>query len=189
MIKSVPMALVALRFLLALAIITLCAVFGAEVALLVWLMIGAGLLSDIFDGIIARAHGVATPTLRRLDSQCDIIFWVLSYLGGWLAFPTAFDGYLVYFLIFGAAQAAIYATSFIRFGREHCTHTYLAKFFGLLLFANLTELFLFGSLDATFHVLFAVGIVSQVEILWILLTLPSWRHDVGSILFLLRERR
>jgi len=35
-----------------------------------------GLLSDIFDGIIARRLGVATPSLRRLDSQTDAAFWL-----------------------------------------------------------------------------------------------------------------
>ena len=39
---------------------------------LAWLVVTA-LLSDIFDGILARRYGVATPALRRYDSIADII--------------------------------------------------------------------------------------------------------------------
>ncbi len=35
-----------------------------------------GLLTDIFDGIIARRLGVSTQRLRRLDSTIDQIFFV-----------------------------------------------------------------------------------------------------------------
>ncbi len=35
-----------------------------------------GLLTDIFDGIIARKVGVSSEKLRRLDSQVDLVFWL-----------------------------------------------------------------------------------------------------------------
>src|SRR4051795_10679120 len=43
-----------------------------------WLAAGVvvGFLTDLFDGIVARRLGVATPGLRRLDSQTDLVFWL-----------------------------------------------------------------------------------------------------------------
>lgn len=36
----------------------------------------AAILSDVFDGIIARRLNVATPQLRQLDSKVDTVFWL-----------------------------------------------------------------------------------------------------------------
>lgn len=36
----------------------------------------AGTLSDIYDGILARSFGVATPALRRYDSVTDVIYYL-----------------------------------------------------------------------------------------------------------------
>ena len=38
----------------------------------------AAFLSDVFDGILARRLGVATPTLRRLDSIADSVFYLAA---------------------------------------------------------------------------------------------------------------
>jgi hypothetical protein len=63
-INGVPLSLTALRALLAPVIVTLALLdpdpraFGICLAL--------GFLSDVFDGIVARKLGIATPALRRL---------------------------------------------------------------------------------------------------------------------------
>ena len=47
----------------------------------IWFLVGYGLaiLSDIFDGIIARRLGVSTPQLRQADSWADIwLFFLFS---------------------------------------------------------------------------------------------------------------
>ena len=40
--------------------------------------IALGFLSDIFDGVMARRLGIATATLRRLDSVADAPFYVAA---------------------------------------------------------------------------------------------------------------
>jgi len=40
----------------------------------------AGLLSDYFDGVLARRLGVAREWLRRLDSTVDVIFYIFLLL-------------------------------------------------------------------------------------------------------------
>ena len=64
--KHLPFALTLLRLLLGPV-----ALAGALMNVSRWIylpLLVAGTLSDIFDGILARRLGVATPALRRFDS-------------------------------------------------------------------------------------------------------------------------
>lgn len=44
-------------------------------------------LSDIYDGVLARRFGVATPALRRFDSITDDIFYLSTTWAAWLIYP------------------------------------------------------------------------------------------------------
>ena len=151
---------------------------GVAIVALIWI----GLLSDIFDEVIARHMGIATARLRRIDSQVDAIFW-LSTLG--TAMALHMDGLSHHGLWMGtllALEAAIYAVNFTRFGRAGSTHAYSAKVFGLFLLAGFTEVFLTGTAGPWFHAMLVVGTLAQVEGLAIACALPQWRHDVKSII-------
>jgi CDP-diacylglycerol--glycerol-3-phosphate 3-phosphatidyltransferase len=52
---------------------------GEEARFLMLTLMYFGLLTDIFDGIIARKVGVSSEKLRRLDSQTDLVF--LAFVG------------------------------------------------------------------------------------------------------------
>jgi CDP-diacylglycerol--glycerol-3-phosphate 3-phosphatidyltransferase len=71
--KTIPYILIALRFILAPVIL-----FGLFPRRRSWFLMLTlmyfGLLTDIFDGIIARKVGVSSEKLRRLDSQTDLVF-------------------------------------------------------------------------------------------------------------------
>jgi CDP-diacylglycerol--glycerol-3-phosphate 3-phosphatidyltransferase len=43
----------------------------------------AGFLSDAYDGILARRLGVATESLRRLDSLADTLFYAAALAVAW----------------------------------------------------------------------------------------------------------
>lgn len=44
----------------------------------------AGLISDIFDGIIARYLDVADDRLRKWDAQVDVFFWLAAGAFAWM---------------------------------------------------------------------------------------------------------
>lgn len=46
-------------------------------------MLSAAFLSDVFEGVIARRLGIATPGLRRLDSAADTLFFVAVAIVAW----------------------------------------------------------------------------------------------------------
>src|SRR5215469_1986808 len=71
---SIPWMLVALR--LGLCPLLLAGASAGWNRILLFFLLSLGVLSDIFDGIIARRLGVATSRLRRADSLADVIFWL-----------------------------------------------------------------------------------------------------------------
>ena len=85
--KKVPLLLICIRLLLGFVMILIANNNLVYVrTILVSLMI-FGLLTDIFDGIIARKVGVSSEKLRRMDSQVDLIFWLCVGWCTWLLNP------------------------------------------------------------------------------------------------------
>jgi phosphatidylglycerophosphate synthase len=156
-----------------------------------WLAAGLvpAILSDLFDGIVARRRGVATPALRRLDSQTDLVFW-LCVLGCIAILHPAVvrrHGYLIVVLL--ALEGSVYAISFARFGREPCTHAYSARVWGVFLVGCLGAALGWGEDRFALPLLFGTYLVSWVDVVLILLLLPAWRTDVPSFWHALRARR
>src|SRR5690349_10911686 len=97
-----------------------------------WMLVilWAGMVSDILDGIAARRLGVQSPGLRRYDSQTDLVFWLSAAWCVWVLHPELVRSHAWAIGALLAVEAATYATSWVRFGRETCTHAWLAKAWG-----------------------------------------------------------
>ncbi len=142
--KSIPLALILFRAALAPALPALALAFGDAARPWLAALLVAGLLSDVLDGIVARAAGVSTVALRRLDSRVDLFFWL-----GALAAAAILDGPALRTVAPGVAavlalEAACQAASFARFRRAPCTHAFLSKLWGLFLGAGFVALFATG---------------------------------------------
>jgi CDP-diacylglycerol--glycerol-3-phosphate 3-phosphatidyltransferase len=72
--RHLPFALTTLRLLLG-PIALDCALTNFPRWIYLPILITAT-LSDIYDGILARRYGVATPALRRYDSITDVIYYL-----------------------------------------------------------------------------------------------------------------
>lgn len=145
-----------------------------------------GFISDVYDGVVARRFGVATPGLRRLDSGVDTVFYLAAAFCLWRLHP---DAILSHRWLIAAVIATLvinHAFEFWKFGREASYHAWLAKAWGATLFAALIFLFVAGD-DWLLTVALWVGIASHAENFLITLLLPEWRHDVKSV-WLLRSR-
>jgi CDP-diacylglycerol--glycerol-3-phosphate 3-phosphatidyltransferase len=139
-----------------------------------------GLVSDIFDGIVARRLGVATPLLRRLDSQTDAVFWLAALASAWILHPAVLVAAAPWIGLVVVLELLCYALSFARFGRETSTHALLSKLWGLFLFAGFVSLVLSGAAGPLFYAMIAVGVLSQLDVIAIVLLLPRWTNDVPS---------
>ena len=178
--KRLPLLLIAFRFLLAPAMLYLGYFYKITYRQLIVALLIVGLLSDIFDGIIARKQNISTATLRRLDSQTDMIFWLSAGFTAWFIWPDVIqDNQQVIYVLLGM-EALCYLVSFLRFSKETCSHAYLSKFWGLTLLAAFIDLILNGHAGFPFFFCLIAGIISHLDRILITLILPKWQHDVPS---------
>lgn len=146
-----------------------------------------GFISDVFDGVVARAHGASTADLRRLDSTVDTIFYLAVAFCAWRLHATELRPYLIAIAILICTEALNYAAAIARLGREASYHARTARLFGVLLFAALLVLIAAGS-PVLLPVAIAAGFISHAENLAITFLLPEWKHDVPSIVHAWRLR-
>ena len=127
-----PYILILFRFLLAPTILWIAYATPETVARpAIVIAIVLGLLSDIFDGIIARHRGISTVKMRRLDSQTDLVFWLSVGVACYWLNPALITAYRYQIITLFVMEALCYGLSFLRFGRETCTHAFLSKIWRL----------------------------------------------------------
>lgn len=187
--RFVPLALIWLRLLAGLLIPLLVLRPTAHAGAWAVGLMTFGLLSDVFDGIVARRLGVSTQRLRRLDSAVDQAFWLLVLGAAVVASPAFFQRHGLSIGLLLALEAATYVLSYLRFGREVATHSLGAKLWTLTIFATLAEVLLTGDSRLGLLSCLAVGTASRLEVLGILAVLPRWMSDVPTLYHALRLRR
>ena len=182
------LALTLLRLALAPVVVALGLTRGGGAAVAVLLVIG--FLSDVFDGVVARRTGTATPILRRLDSVVDTVFYLGIAVAAWMLHRAEIRPLLPLILLVIATELGTNALCWLRFRREASYHAWSARMFGLALFAALLTLFAAGS-PALILPAIVVGLLSHLENAAITLVLPEWRYDVRSLFvaWQIRQRR
>ena len=184
---AVPFALITLRLLLAPLVLLLAYrhIRGLPIALCVF----AALVSDYFDGMIARRTGTVTIGLRRFDSISDSIFYVAVLIAIWhleSAVVLRFKWLLIPLLTLEVARIVFER---IKFGHMAAYHMWSSKLWGLLLAIATMALLGYGIGGKLVAAALIVGIICDAEGLAISLTLPTARHDVPTILHAIRIRR
>lgn len=183
---TIPLALTALRALLAPVILLLALLHASGPAFGACLI--AAFLSDIFDGIIARRLNVATPTLRRMDSIADSLFYAAATFAAWYLHPAAIGEYIVPLLALGALELARYIFDFAKFRREASYHMWSSKLWGIALFVGFFTLLALGQSGLPVSIALYAGIIADVEGLAISIVLREWKSDVPTIVHALRLR-
>ena len=149
----------------------------------------AAFLSDVFDGVLARQLGIATATLRRLDSVADTLFYGVCVFAAWHLYPAVITEHWVSLAVLGGLEVMRYALDFLKFRREASYHMWSSKVWGIALFAGFFGLLVLGSSGVVVSCAIYLGIVADVEGLLISLVLPRWRADVPSFVHAWRVRR
>jgi len=189
--KNIPIALIAFRFALAPVILCLAYYQGEKSKIYILVLMYLGLISDILDGIIARNLNMSSAFLRRLDSQTDIIFWLSIGFATYFLYPELISENKEYILIIFVMEGMCYGISLLKFGKETCTHAFLAKMWGLSLLAAFTSLIGFNVAGIPFYIAIVLGFISHIDRILITLILPSWTHDIPSSFhaYLIRQGR
>lgn len=181
MLKKLPKFLIYSRVLVAALILLISIHPIANYKLAITGLIVYALLSDFFDGYIARLTQSSTITLRRLDSTIDQVFWVAVMIGTYILSPQFYLDHWLYILIILLLESATYVISYIRFRKEVATHAIASKLWVLSLMITFVDVIWTGNSNAIFFACFIIGIISRLEIISILLLLKQWTSDVPSV--------
>ena len=139
------------------------------------------LVTDIFDGIVARSLGTATKFLRVADSRIDtlLIFCVTASL--WFAQRPV----LIRFAVPIAVKFGLYFISLIypklKFGEWPAYHAYSAKLAGLVMIGAVVVLFGYGPVDILLWLAIALMILSHIDRILITAFLPEMAEDVAGL--------
>ncbi len=189
MVHQIPLSLIGLRILLAPVLVVM---YGFNVEA-VWygVVLTVGLLSDVFDGILARKLGVATEKLRSLDSIADTVFYAGVFLVAVLKHPQIFIPFWIPLTCFFLLEIGRYVFDHIKFGRSAAYHMWSAKAWGIFLFVGFTEILVFDVAGLGFLGALILGILTNLEGLGASIILREWHHDVPTIFhtFALNQRR
>jgi CDP-diacylglycerol--glycerol-3-phosphate 3-phosphatidyltransferase len=147
----------------------------------------AAMLSDIFDGVLARRFGVARPWLRRFDSATDIVYYLCVFIATWFVARETIIKSVLPFCLLALSEIAVLLFSFLRFGAMPATHTYLAKAYGLIIFVAFFAVLTFGFGAWVFWLLTVIGLAANLEIFLILALSTRAPVDVLSIVDLKRK--
>src|ERR1700744_5788478 len=95
-------------------------------------LIVVALLSDIFDGVLARRWKCDTPGVRLFDSMADIVFYIGCGIALWMGHPGVVRDLAVPIAMVAGLESMCLAVAFIKFGKLPSYHSYLAKTWGLV---------------------------------------------------------
>jgi len=144
-------------------------------------MVVTALLSDIFDGVLARRWGSDSPGVRLFDSMADTVFYLCAALALWLTRPEVLRHN---WRLLGAVlllEAARFAFDFAKFGKASSYHSYLAKTWGLAMAVAVTAAFSTGRANGLLPLALGLGVLCNLEGLAMSAVLPIWRHDVKGL--------
>jgi CDP-diacylglycerol--glycerol-3-phosphate 3-phosphatidyltransferase len=177
--------------------ITLCRLLATPVLLIAalerwptlfaWLLL-ACLLSDIADGLLARALGLHSPFGAALDSTADMLVTIIAAIGTiTMQWP---------FIVAHARQVELLAGLFVgevllslaRYHRLSSFHTYLVRVSAYAQGAFLLSLFFWGYSAPLFYFMWVVSCLGQIEEWIILALLPAWTSDVRGLYWVLKGR-
>lgn len=186
---KIPITLIFSRLIIGFIIIALSAARVDNYKAIAIILLTFGLLTDIFDGIIARQLNISTQKLRRLDSSIDQVFFISFAVATYIQCPDFFKANSLKLTILFGFEALTYVVSFIKFKKEIATHSIGAKIWTLLLFATLIQIILECQSILLFNICFWIGLLTRLEIIAIILILKKWTNDVPTFYHSMKLRQ
>jgi phosphatidylglycerophosphate synthase len=159
---------------------------------LAFLVISA-LLSDIFDGVLARRWHCDTFAVRLFDTLADTVFYLCTGIALCFAHPAIMRENSFALLTLCCMEVTRFAFDIVKFGKPASYHSYLAKSWGLLLATTVVALFIYPGghipLPLALPLALWIGVACNLQDLCLSIILPTRQHDVKTIAAGLRLRR
>lgn len=141
----------------------------------------SALVSDIYDGILARRWHCDTAALRLFDSMADTFFYLCTGLALWIHSPDVLLRNGIPLLALVAAEGLHFGFDCAKFGKPASYHSYLAKSWGLAMAIAVMAAFASGRGVTLVALSLSLGILCNVEGLLMSAVLPVWTRDVPSL--------
>jgi phosphatidylglycerophosphate synthase len=180
-LNQIPILLIYSRLVIGFVIIFLSVPHLSSLRIFIAALIVLGLITDIFDGIIARRLNISSQKLRRMDSSVDQVFWICCLIGAYFVCPAFFTTNWLKLLILVFVEVLTYVVCFIKFKKEVATHAITSKIWTLTIMGALINVVLSCNSVILFNVCFWLGIITRFEIIAILLIIKEWTNDVPSV--------
>ena len=139
------------------------------------------LVTDIFDGVLARRWKCDTPGVRLFDTMSDTVFYLCVALALWIGQPQMLRAHAGLLAGLLALEMLRFGVDFAKFGKPASYHTYLAKTWGLSMAAAVIAVLATGHESELLSLVLVLGIVCDVEGLAMSLMLPFWQKDVKTL--------
>jgi len=139
----------------------------------------AGIISDLFDGIIARKLNVSTENFRVLDTVFDLLFYfsILLYILKINEKVLSENVKLISIIII--LESLMYFISLARFRKLPSPHAILSKFWGIYMIIEFT-LLIVGVTGNHFTVALVIGTIVHFDRVLIYIFIRQWDHDIPS---------
>lgn len=181
LLNKIPIGLMYFRLAFGFIIVALSYFQVDSFRLIIVALIILGVLTDIFDGIIARRLNISSQRLRRMDSSIDQVFWICTLIGAFIVCADFFKINYIKLLIILIVEGLTYVVSFAKFKKEVATHAILSKIWTLTIMGTLIQIIISCNSLILFDICFYLGVISRLEIIAILLILKEWTNDVPSV--------
>jgi phosphatidylglycerophosphate synthase len=184
--QVLPNLLSALRIVLSALMVVVAGTTGSRRWFLI--LLGTALVTDAFDGFLARRWHVVSDLGRRLDSWGDYVMTAAAVTGIWLLWPEMVRREWPWFVTAVVGSFAIVVYGFVRWRRVLGYHTWMAK--GMVIVLPISVMVLLaGWSAASFHVAVLLQVLCGVEEMMIAMLLPGFSGEMPSLWHARRRRR
>lgn len=166
-----------LVFVLVISYLTLFRTTNSEWIVLT--LMYAGIISDIFDGIIARKLNVSTENFRVLDTFFDLLFYFSILLYIFKINEKVLSENVVLISTIIILESLMYLISLARFRKRPSPHAILSKFWGIYLIIEFT-LLIVGVTGVHFTFALVIGTIVHLDRVLIYTFIRQWDHDIPS---------
>jgi len=186
MLKKLPNLLSILRLILCPVMVAVAWLTGSRPWFLGLFL--AALLTDAFDGFLARRLHAESDLGRRLDSWGDYVLTATAVAAMCHLWPEVILAEWPWFVVTLVGCFTIVAYGLIRWRRVLGYHTWLAKFMAAALPTGVLVM-LFGWSPAPFHIAVILQVLCGIEEMAIALVLPGYSGHIPSLWHALERRR
>jgi cardiolipin synthase len=184
-LRNVPNALSAYRLVMA-PVLAGLALSGHQRPFVILIVVS--LVSDILDGLIARAFGLQTAFGAKLDSIADDATYVAAFIGVLVFKAAEIGAHLPLLYLFMVMVLLTSLVHLVKFGRFPSFHLYSFRVGGYLQGGFLLYLFVYGFQVQLYYFVFLYGIAACLEVIAVTLMVRQPISNARGLYWVLRDR-